>query len=143
MAYIHELSEKADSPILLKLENHSKRIDTIETKVQETQKSITTLSKKFDSHVSTLPSHFSSLKNDIVAAITGDRRVPFSFPAKDPTPSPPQTNAFGSNLPTTSSIATRSLQRSRIGSIALKHSTKAKGPRKTLTRKAPVAAKKK
>ena len=138
-AYVHELSEKADSSITLKLEDHSKRIDTIETKVQETQKSITTLSNKFDSHLSTLPSHFSSLKNDIVAAIAGDRRVSFSFPAKTPTPS----NIFGSKPPTTSSMATQSRQRNTTGSRALKHTTKAKGPRKTITRKAPVTTKKK
>ena len=142
-AYVHELSRKADASITLKMEDHSKRIDTIGTKVQETQKSSTTLSKKFDSHVSTLVSHFSSLKNDIVAAIAGDRRVSFSFPAKNPTPSPPQTNAFGSKPPATSSIATRSRQPSRIGSIVLKQTTKAKGPRKTITGKVSVAANKK
>ena len=60
--YVHELSEKVGSSIQLKLENYSKRIGTIETKLQETQKSITALGKKFDSHVSILPSQFSSLK---------------------------------------------------------------------------------
>ena len=37
-AYVQELSEKADSSITLEWEDHSKRIDTFESKVQETKR---------------------------------------------------------------------------------------------------------